>query len=62
MAHSSESGTLRQPLLNRVKERYNEILSVGKHLADGTCVACQASEAIFATEGGKTEYKKHLTI
>ena len=58
MEHSPELGTLRQPLLTHVKERYNEILLVGQHLASGTCVACQAPEQLFQTKDGEAEYKK----
>ena len=58
MEHSPELGTLRQPLLTHVKERYNEILLVGQHLASGMCVACQAPEQLFQTKDGEAEYKK----
>ena len=59
MEQASEVGTLRQPL-DRVKERYNEIFSVGRHLAEGACIARRDPQQLFETEAGKAEYKKVL--
>ena len=49
MEQASEVGTLRQPLLDRVKERYNEIFLVGRrwHLAEGACIACRDPQQFF---------------
>ena len=53
MEQASEVGTLRQPLLDRVKEQYNEIFLVGRHLAELFCTSTDAMWAVCLGHRGK---------
>lgn len=58
MEPASELATLGQPMLNVVKQRYNEILLVGQHLGTKSCIACRAPERLFDATAGEVEYKR----